>query len=128
MLDPSVQDLSRLPPLTPLSLAVLLALMDGDLHGYAILKEVERQMEGRFKLGTGSLYAALQRMRDEGLIEDSPDELPTGADSRRRYYRLTAYGREVARLETVRLARVLAVAREKRLVPDPGHELSPAKR
>lgn len=122
------QDPTRLLPLTPLSLAILLALAEGDLHGYAIIKEVERQTAGQLTVGTGSLYAALQRMRDEALIAESPDEPPAGADARRRYYRLTPYGREVARQETQRMARVLAVAREKRIAPEPAPELRPADR
>lgn len=121
------QDPSRLLPLTPLSLAILLALAERDLHGYAIIKEVERQTTGQLKVGTGSLYAALQRMREDALITESPDEPPAGADSRRRYYRLTPFGREVARQETLRMARVLAVAREKRIAPEPGPRLRPAE-
>ena len=121
------QDSSRLLPLTPLSLAILLALAEGDLHGYAIIKEVERQTEGELTVGTGSLYAALQRMRQDALITESPDEPPSGTDSRRRYYRLTPFGREVARQETLRMARVLAVAREKRITQDSGLELRPGE-
>ena len=127
MHDRSEKDPSSLLPLTPLSLAILLALADGDLHGYAIIKEVERQTEGRLRVGTGSLYAALQRMGDEALIAESPDEPPPGADARRRYYRLTAFGREVARQETLRIARVLAVAREKRIAPEAGLPLRPVE-
>jgi DNA-binding PadR family transcriptional regulator len=121
------RDPARLLPLTPLSLAILLALAEGDLHGYAILKEVERQTAGQLNVGTGSLYAALQRMRDDALITDSPDAPPAGADARRRYYRLTPFGREVAHHETLRMARVLAVAREKRIAPDTPLPLRPAE-
>ena len=120
-------DPSQLLPLTPLSLAILLALAEGDLHGYAIMKQVERQTERQLNVGAGSLYAALQRMRDDALITESPDAPPTGADARRRYYRLTPFGREVARQETLRMARVLAVAREKRIAPEAGLPLRPAE-
>ena len=120
-------DPSQLLPLTPLSLAILLALADGDLHGYAIMKQVEGQTEGQLNVGAGSLYAALQRMRDDALITESPDAPPAGADARRRYYRLTPFGREVARQETLRMARVLAVAREKRIAPEAGLPLRPAE-
>ncbi len=101
-------------PLTPLSLAVLLAVSDEDLHGYAILKEIERESDGRTRPGTGTLYAALQRMVDEGLLEESsaaPDE-----DARRRYYGITMLGRDVARAEVRRLERLVHLAAEKRLV------------
>lgn len=103
-------------PLTPLSHAVLLALADEDRHGYGIIKEVERQTDGALKPGTGTLYAALRRMQEEGLIEDSPREAGPDEDQRRRYYRITGTGRAVARAETLRLARLVAVARDKELV------------
>lgn len=105
-------------PLTPLSLAVLLALAGEDLHGYAILKDVERQSEGRLRVGTGTLYSALQRMVDEGLIAEAPDAAGPDEDSRRKYYTLTDAGRDVCRAEALRLARVLEVASERRLVPE----------
>ncbi len=101
-------------PLTPLSLAVLLALADAERHGYAILKEIERESEGRIRPGTGTLYAALQRMVDEGLIEESGG-VSEEVDARRRYYGITALGRQVARAEVRRLARLLDLAAGKRL-------------
>ena len=104
-------------PLTPLSHAVLLALAEGALHGYAILQEVERLTDGAVRPGTGTLYAALQRMLSEGVIEDADRTPAPDEDQRRRYYRITALGREVARAEARRLERVLEVAREKRLAP-----------
>ena len=107
-------------PLTPLSMAVLLALAPGDLHGYALLQEIERQSDGALAPGTGTLYAALQRLLDEGLIAESPDRPAPGEDQRRRYYRLTAAGRGVATAESARLARVLEVARERGIVPEAG--------
>lgn len=100
-------------PLTPLSLAVLLALADEDRHGYAILKEIEQESEGRIRPGTGTLYAALQRMVDEGLIEETA--AGAGEDARRRYYGMTQLGREVARAELRRLARLIELAGEKKL-------------
>jgi len=104
-------------PLTPLSHAVLLALAEGELHGYAILQEVERLTDGAVRPGTGTLYAALQRMLSEGVIEDGERAPGPDEDQRRRYYRITGLGREVARAEARRLERVLEVAREKRLAP-----------
>jgi DNA-binding PadR family transcriptional regulator len=105
-------------PLTPISMSILLALADGDLHGYALVQEIERQSEGEFIPGTGTLYAALQRMMTEGLIVESPDLPRPDEDQRRRYYRLTKRGREAAAAESRRLARVVQLARERRLGPD----------
>jgi DNA-binding PadR family transcriptional regulator len=104
-------------PLTSLSLAVLLALATEDLHGYAILKEVERESEGRIRPGTGTLYAALQRLTDEGLIAEAAVVAPDG-DPRRRYYGITTLGRAVARAEVRRLAQLIELAREKKLAGD----------
>lgn len=105
------------PPLTPLSMAILLALAEDDLHGYALLQEVERLTHGDVAPGTGSLYAALQRLMDEGLIVESPDLPAPEEDQRRRYYRITSGGREAAAAESRRIARVLEVARERKLAP-----------
>ena len=114
------RDPAELLPLTPLSHAILLALADEDLHGYAIVQDVVTQSGGSIKPGTGTLYAALQRMHADGLIADSdvgpgPDE-----DQRRKYYAITDFGRETARAEARRLMRVLDVAAEKSLAPDAG--------
>lgn len=100
-------------PLTPLSLAILLALAEEDRHGYALLQEIERESEGRIRAGTGTLYAALQRLSDEGLIEER--RAAAGVDARRRYYGITALGREVARAELRRLRRLLDLAAEKKV-------------
>lgn len=102
----------ELLPLTPLSHAVLLALADRDLHGYALVQEVVRQTSGALEPGTGTLYAALQRMQADGLIADSETLPRADEDQRRKYYRITAFGRDVARAEVRRLARVLEVAAE----------------
>jgi DNA-binding PadR family transcriptional regulator len=106
----------RLLPLTPLTHAVLLALVDQDRHGYGIIKEVGRLTEGRIRPGTGTLYTALQRMKDQGLVGDSDLAPEPGDDPRRRYYRLTAFGREVVLAESRRLAQALRVAVEKSLL------------
>ena len=107
-------DPARHLPLTHLSLQVLLALADEDRHGYGIIKEVEHRTEGRIKAATGTLYTALQRLMDGGLIELTGEE--DERDARRRLYRLTPLGRRVARAEVERLADVVRVAEEKRLV------------
>lgn len=105
-------------PLTPLSLHVLLALADEDRHGYAIIKEIGQQTQGKLQPGTGALYTSIQRLVEERLIEVShrrPD--PADDDARRRYYRLTTQGRAALAAETARLAEVVAVARKKKVVP-----------
>jgi len=115
----AADDIERFLPLTPLSLAVLLGLADGARHGYAIMKEVERQTDGRIRPGAGSLYAALQRLLDDGLIATAPagaDGEP--ANARRRYYVLEDRGRAVARAELLRMARVIQLGHDRRLVPE----------
>jgi DNA-binding PadR family transcriptional regulator len=107
----------ELLPLTPLSIAILLVLADGPLHGYGLIKALELETEGRIVPAAGTLYAALQRMVDEQLIEeaDAPDTPEAG--QRRRYYALTDFGRDVARAELRRLSRLLALGSAKRLAP-----------
>ena len=102
-------------PLTPLSMAILLALAEGDRHGYALMQDIEEQTDGALKPGTGSLYAGLQRLMSDGLIEESDGE--EGADRRRRYYAITDAGRAKASAEAERMIRVLDVAAKRRLVP-----------
>jgi DNA-binding PadR family transcriptional regulator len=103
--------------LTPISFEVLLALMDGEHHGYAIIQAVEARLAGKLPLRTGTMYRALARLLDEGLIERSgasQDE-----DPRRRNYRITAHGRSTARAEAQRLADQVDAARAHRLLPEP---------
>src|ERR1044071_6667390 len=103
-------------PLTPAMLQVLLALADGDKHGYAVLKEVARRSGGTVTLRTGTLYTVLRRFVDDGLVAET-DERPDPAldDERRRYYRLTDRGRAVAVAETERLGDMVKQARAKLL-------------
>ena len=104
-------------PLTPSVFHILLALADAERHGYAIIKEVEASTEGRVRLGPGTLYGSVKRMLGEGLIEES-DERPDPEldDERRRYYRLTDFGRRVAVCEAKRLERMVSAARTKKLL------------
>ena len=112
-------DIERLLPLTPLSLAILLGLAERARHGYAIMREVERQTDGRLTPGAGSLYAALQRLQDDGLIAEAPGGSESEpASGRRRYYALEDRGRAVARAELLRMARVLQLGYDRRLVPE----------
>jgi DNA-binding PadR family transcriptional regulator len=104
-------------PLTPAMFHVLVALADGDKHGYAIMKEVEQRTGGSVTLSAGTLYGIIKRLVNDGMIEESRRR-PAAArdDERRRYYRLTAFGREVAVAEAERLEQALGLARAKRLV------------
>ncbi len=107
-------------PLTPLTMAILVALAKEDQHGYALMQEVEHQTDGAIIAGTGSLYAALERLKDQGLIVDSPLRPARGEDQRRRYFRITDAGRAAARAEAARMVRVLETARDNRLIPKLG--------
>jgi DNA-binding PadR family transcriptional regulator len=104
----------KLDPLPSAAFQILLALSIEDLHGYAIMRQVEEQTGGRVRLGPGTLYSSIQSLLEEklieevGLHEDTPSE-------RRRYYRLTSAGRKVARSEADRLADMLRVARARKI-------------
>jgi DNA-binding PadR family transcriptional regulator len=101
---------------------MLLALAEGERHGYGIMREVERAAAGAFQLGPGTLYRSIKQMLALGLIEESeerPD--PELDDERRRYYRITSGGRHAASLEVQRLARLVGVARARRLLEDQGN-------
>ena len=116
MPDP-LPDPESLVPLTPAVYHILLALAEGARHGYAIMKEVETRSAGRVLLSTGTLYAAIRRLLEDGLIEES-DTRPVAEedDRRRRYYVLTRLGREVAAAETRRMADLVGAAYAKKLV------------
>ncbi len=104
-------------PLTPAVFHILLAISDGARHGYAIIKEVEVRSQGDVMLSTGTLYAAIKRLLGDGLIEETDSgKAVVNVDERRRYYRLTALGRKVARAEVNRMIELVSVAEEKRLV------------
>jgi DNA-binding PadR family transcriptional regulator len=111
------RDPEELLPLSPAVFHVLLALADAERHGYGIIKEVEARTEGRVRLGPGTLYGSIKRMLEQGLVEES-GERPDAAldDERRRYYRLTDFGRSVATAEAERLSGLVRVARAKQLL------------
>ena len=104
-------------PLTPAVFHILLALGDGGLHGYAIMQEVAERTGGMIRLGPATLYRSLQRMVADGLIFEQAERPERGDDERRRYYRLSRFGRRVASAEAQRLAELVAVARAKKLLP-----------
>ncbi len=101
-------------PLTPPVFHILLSLAGEERHGYGIMQDVLQQTEGGLQLGPGTLYGCLKRMLAAGLVEESeerPD--PELDDERRRYYRMTAFGKRVARAEAQRLAGAVSVAMAK---------------
>lgn len=104
-------------PLRPAVFHILLGLSTGDLHGLGIADEALRASEGVVNLGPGTLYRSLDEMRAAGLVEKA-EAAPEGADTRRKYYRITADGRALLQTEVARLGRVLAHARKRNVVPE----------
>lgn len=102
-------------PLTPQAFHVLLALLDGELHGYGIILDVRERTGGEVRLRTGSLYTLLRRLTEDGLITESDaGSSRSPDDERRRYYGLTSLGRDVVKAEAQRLERLVQFARDKR--------------
>ena len=102
--------------MTPAVIHVLLALAGGERHGYAILKDVQRQSGQRLRFGPGTIYGTLQRLMDAGWVAVAPAPAAE-ADERRRYYRITRTGRDALRAEIDRLGALLDVARTHRIQP-----------
>lgn len=101
---------------------ILLALVDSEKHGYGIMQEVLEHSEGEVRLGPGTLYGALKRLLEQGLIAEGKEQSdPNLSDERRRYYRITGAGLMIARAEARRLERLVQVVRQKRMM-----ELDPA--
>ncbi|MEV0200069.1 PadR family transcriptional regulator [Nonomuraea sp. NPDC050691] len=99
------------------SYLILLALSEGSLHGYGVIKAVRELSEGQVRLGAGTLYGALDRLAGDGLVIVAKEEVVSGRH--RRYYELTGHGRQVLAAETTRLAR-LATTAQRRLSLQPG--------
>ena len=104
-------DPTSLLPLTPVAFDILLALLAGEAHGYAIMRSVRERAGGQTGLPAGTLYRALSRLVDTGLIEETEDPPRATADERRRYYAVTKTGRQVASAEAHRLESLLGTAR-----------------
>jgi len=99
-------------PLPPATFHILLALALDDRHGYGIIQDVAAATGGQLKLSAGTLYRSLQRMLEQGLVIETRDRPePEDDDQRRRYYRITAFGREVAKGEARRLTHLVRLAR-----------------
>lgn len=107
----------KLDPLPSAAFQILLSLAGEDLHGYAIMRQVADQTNGRMRLGPGTLYSSIQSLLEEKLIQevDLREDAKLGHE-RRRYYRLTSAGRKLARTEADRLAEVLRFARRRKIL------------
>ena len=119
------QDPNDLLPLPPAQLHILLALADGEKHGYAVMSEVEQMTQGDVSMGPGTLYGAIKRMLNAGLIEESDDRPdPDLDDERRRYYRVTGFGARVLSAELARLEQLIRTAEAKKVASrlQPGWE------
>lgn len=116
-MNTTTQDPESHLPLTPAVFHILLALVDSEKHGYAIMQEVEDISHGQVKMGPGTLYGSIKRMLAAGLIEESDDRPdPEMDDQRRRYYRLTGLGGNVLQAESLRLADLVARAKAKHVM------------
>jgi DNA-binding PadR family transcriptional regulator len=114
----SPPDPDDLLPLPVATFHILVAVAGEDRHGYAIMQDVAARTNGALKLSPGTLYGSIRRMLEEGLIVELSDrERPAADDERRRYYRITPFGRSVAQAEWARLTRLLRQARAAGLAP-----------
>lgn len=108
----------QLLPLPPTTFHILLALIDEERHGYAIIQDVEARTEGELRLSAGTLYRSIARLVEQGLIAEIAKRRPAADDPRRRYYRLTPFGIAVARAEMRRLSQLVRLARACGLKPE----------
>lgn len=114
----NIDDAANLLPLMPAEFQILLALADSDRHGYGIMTEVKQRTDGKVVLGPGTLYGTIKRLLKRELVEECTEQVdPSLGDERRKYYRLTQLGRELAEAEARRLAELVGDARAKSLIP-----------
>ena len=105
-------------PLPPATFHILIAVAEEDRHGYAILQDVEERTGGELRLSAGTLYRSIQRMLEQGLLVETKERpAPELDDERRRYYRITPFGRAVARAEARRLSQLVRMAKARGFVP-----------
>jgi DNA-binding PadR family transcriptional regulator len=105
-------------PLPEATFHILMAVAEDDRHGYAIIQEVAARTDGMLKLSPGTLYRSIQRMLEQGLIQETAERpAPELDDERRRYYRITSFGKSVARAEARRLTQLVKLARESGFAP-----------
>jgi DNA-binding PadR family transcriptional regulator len=114
------RDIDRLLPLPPAFLHILIALGEGERHGYAVMQDVAERTDGKVRMSPGTLYGSIRKMLDEGLIEELFHRGARAEDERRRYYGVTKFGRAVAAAEAERLTALLHHARLNGLVPGKG--------
>jgi len=107
-------------PLAPAVFHILLALAEGDRHGYAIMRDIEARTSGLVNVGPGMLYGSIKWLLADGFIEPAPRSRVTGENERRRYYRLTASGRALVRAEAARLEAAVSLARSRRVLSPEG--------
>ncbi len=111
-------EIDALLPLPPATFHILLALAEGDRHGYGIIQDVEARTDGELRLSAGTLYRSIQRMLEQGLVVETRDRpAPAEDDERRRYYRITAFGTAVAKAEARRLSQLVRMARAAGFAP-----------
>lgn len=116
-----MDELDDILPLPPAVLQILIALAEGDRHGYAIMQDVADRTGGKLRLGPGTLYGSIKKLLEQGLIEEARRRPPASDDDeRRRYYHLTRLGRRAAQAELARLHHLLKQARTLGLVPQAG--------
>jgi len=112
------EDPTSLLPLPNAAFDILLAVADEDRHGYAIIQDVAARTSGALKLSPGTLYRSIQRMLEQGLlVEPRQRPLPELDDERRRYYRITPFGRAVAEAESRRMSQLVRMARARGFAP-----------
>ena len=113
-------EIEALLPLPPATFHILLALVDQERHGYAIIQDVEARTDGELRMSAGTLYRSIARMVEQGLIAEVTKRPAMRVDDeRRRYYRITPFGTSVARAEMARLSRLVRLARARGLTPEP---------
>lgn len=119
-MEPSSPDVERYLPLTPTAFEILLSVAEGDLHGYAVMLAIEERTGGRLSLNPGTLYRALDRLVDQGLLERVEGEQGGSGAERRKFFRLSQLGARVAAAEAARLADQVNAARARALLAKPG--------
>ena len=118
MINNEPREPEKLLPLTPAVFHILLALADGEKHGYAIMQEVRTRTGDSMRMGPGTLYGSIQRMLKDGLIIESQERAdPAHGEERRRYYRLTGFGLRVLQAEALRLEQLVHIAQSKQVLP-----------
>jgi len=111
------EQVTELLPLHPRDFLILMSLVEGSLHGYGLVKAIEKESEGEVRMDPANLYRSLRRLERDGLVEEGEAEEGT---ERRRYYALTALGQRVVAAEALRVSRLVRAARAKNLIPSSG--------